>query len=65
VWYNDGPLWIEVDNVTKGGMSGWPIIDEAGNAIGVVCSGEESDRRSGPTVQCRLMHSLPRWFDIG
>jgi hypothetical protein len=63
VTHQDGPLWIEVDQVTEDGMSGSPIIDDAGRAIGVVCSGNGVAGQSGSSVQCRLMHSLPRWFE--
>jgi hypothetical protein len=57
-----GPLWIAGAN-TVGGMSGSPIINEAGRAIGIVSTGRESPHvpsHDGPHV--RLMHSLPRWM---
>jgi hypothetical protein len=65
VHHCDGPLWLE-EPVTEGGMSGSPIIDDTGRAIGVVCSGASTpDRRASLSMNCRLMHSLPRWFDVG
>ena len=58
-----GSLWI-TQVKTVGGMSGSPIIDKDGRAIGVVCTGSESERigkdvYDGP--HALLMHSLPRW----
>jgi hypothetical protein len=59
-----GSLWI-TQVKTVGGMSGSPIIDKDGRAIGVVCTGSESER-IGKDVDydgshALLMHSLPRW----
>lgn len=54
--HRGGPLWLQ-EPVTVGGMSGSPILDDAGRAIGVVCSGSD-----GASVNCRLGHSLPRWL---
>jgi hypothetical protein len=55
-----GPLWISQAK-TVGGMSGSPIIDEGGRAIGLVCTGSESEKDyDGPHTQ--LMRSLPRWM---
>ena len=57
-----GPLWI-TGAKTVGGMSGSPIIDKDGRAIGVVCTGSESENikdYDGP--QTHLMRSLPRWM---
>ena len=45
---------------TVGGMSGSPIIDGDGRAIGIVCtSNEDRDRLDRP--HAHLIHSLPRW----
>jgi hypothetical protein len=62
-----GPLALK-EPITQGGMSGSPVLDESGNAIGVVCSGAETvgGTTKAPlwSVNCRLMRSLPRWFDV-
>jgi hypothetical protein len=65
----NGPLQLK-EPITKGGMSGSPILDNSGNAIGVVCSGAEDHEPAAEgratenwSAQCRLMRSLPRWFD--
>jgi hypothetical protein len=52
-----GPLWI-TGAKTVGGMSGSPIIDKDGRAIGVVCTGSESENKP----HTHLMRSLPRWM---
>jgi hypothetical protein len=57
-----GALWI-TGAKTVGGMSGSPIIDKDGRAIGVVCTGSESENikdYDGPHTH--LMRSLPRWM---
>ena len=44
-------------------VSGSPIIDKDGRAIGVVCTGSESENikdYDGPHTH--LMRSLPRWM---
>jgi hypothetical protein len=51
-------LWIEDDQgqgrrITEPGMSGSPIVDDDGNAIGVLCSNRD---------QAFLARQLPRWF---
>ena len=53
-----GPLWI-TGAKTVGGMSGSPIIDKDGRAIGVVCTGSESENIKDHDG---LMRSLPRWM---
>ena len=53
-----GPLWI-IGAKTVGGMSGSPIIDKDGRAIGVVCTGSESENIKDHDG---LMRSLPRWM---
>ena len=53
---------------TKGGMSGSPILNAAGRAVGVVVigtettthSGEHRNLRAGP--QPKLAHNLPGWL---
>jgi hypothetical protein len=60
-----GPLLLK-EPVTQGGMSGSPVLDESGRAIGVVCSGAETVGGNTDflwSITCRLMRSLPRWFD--
>jgi hypothetical protein len=55
VHHSGGPLWISQAN-TVGGMSGSPIIDKYGRAIGLVCTGSESETDyDGPHTQ--LMRS--------
>ena len=55
-----GPLWI-IGAKTVGGMSGSPIIDKDGRAIGVVCTGGESENIKGyDGPHTHLMRSLPR-----
>jgi len=42
-------------------MSGSPIIDKDGRAIGVVCTGSDSENNyDGPHTD--LICSLPRWM---
>lgn len=60
----DGPLWISetgLPGVVQGGMSGSPIVDGRGAAIGVVCAGVESASGAaavaGPNP--RLADALP------
>jgi hypothetical protein len=53
-----GSLWI-TGAKSVGGMSGSPILDGHGRAIGVVCTGSEGSGFDGPHAQ--LMYSLPRW----
>jgi len=52
--------------ITVGGMSGSPVLDDKDNAIGVVTSGIEGGGAAaeGWSSNCRLMHSLPRWFPV-
>jgi V8-like Glu-specific endopeptidase len=62
VHHSGGPLWISQAKAV-GGMSGSPIIDKDGRAIGLVCTGSESESEKdydGPHTQ--LMRSLPRWM---
>src|SRR6266404_5448920 len=55
-----GPLWItHAAERVHGGMSGSPIVAEAGTAIGVVCS-TTSPREGGPNA--RLSDHLPGWL---
>ena len=55
-----GPLWItHAAERVLGGMSGSPIVAEAGTAIGVVCT-TTSPREGGPNA--RLSENLPGWL---
>ena len=55
-----GPLWItHAAERVLGGMSGSPIVAEAGTAIGVVCT-TTSPREGGPNA-C-LSDNLPGWL---
>jgi hypothetical protein len=55
-----GPLWItHAAQRVLGGMSGSPIVTEAGTAIGVVCT-TTSPREGGPNA--RLSDNLPGWL---
>jgi hypothetical protein len=55
-----GPLWItHAAERVHGGMSGSPIVAEAGTAIGVVCT-TTSPREGGPNA--RLSENLPGWL---
>jgi len=55
-----GPLWItHAAERVLGGMSGSPIVAEAGTAIGVVCA-TTSPREGG--LNARLSHNLPGWL---
>jgi len=67
-YINDGPLWISnTPQPIAGGMSGSPVISEAGAAIGVVAVGQTT---SSDTAVCkdesgtpnpRLLRDLPGW----
>jgi hypothetical protein len=64
VQHRSGSLWIaNASSGIEGGMSGSPIVTEAGKAIGVlVCSGggvDKSHTEGGPNP--RLTHNLPGW----
>lgn len=55
VRHNGGGLWIsDAADAIVGGMSGSPILNDDGSAIGVVCTPE------GPNPQ--LIKHLPGWF---
>ncbi len=55
-----GPLWItHAAERVLDGMSGSPIVAEAGTAIGVVCT-TTSPRDGGPNA--RLSDNLPGWL---
>jgi hypothetical protein len=59
---NSGPLWVfnEVEEIV-GGMSGSPIVDNRGAAIGIVClSCSTENGMQGPNP--RLTHHLPAWL---
>ena len=66
--HQNGPLWLYDSTVNiVGGMSGSPIIDDAGAAIGVMCTsakkGEaEVSIERGPNPI--LTHNLPAWFFV-
>ena len=57
-----GPLWLS-DTRIEGGMSGSPIIDDGGNAIGLVClsSGGVKRVHTGGGPNPRLAECLPAW----
>ena len=55
-----GPLWItNAAERVHGGMSGSPIVGEAGTTIGVVCT-TTSPREGDPNA--RLSDNLPGWL---
>jgi hypothetical protein len=56
-----GTLWITRAK-RVGGMSGSPIIDKDGRAIGVICTGSESENIDYDGPHTQLMRSLPRWM---
>jgi hypothetical protein len=70
---NDGPLWLsEASKGIVGGMSGSPIVDKNGAAIGIVCTGSSSGVKDdycctegGPNPS--LSRNLPGWLlhDVG
>lgn len=57
-------LWLDASEEIAGGMSGSPILNDRGAAIGVVCAAYASTgdafTDSGPNP--RLAHSLPGWM---
>lgn len=61
-----GPLWLfEANDGIRGGMSGSPVRDEDGRAIGVVSAGggsgaEDLDTEGGPNPA--LTRDLPGWL---
>jgi hypothetical protein len=62
-----GPLWLSgVVEGIRGGMSGSPIIDQKGAAIGIVCASGgapgELHTEGGPNA--RLTHHLPCWLAL-
>jgi hypothetical protein len=58
-----GPLWLSnSDESIVSGMSGSPIVADDGFAIGVLCTGNESDVDSDSGPQPRLAYNLPVWF---
>ena len=65
VQHYSGPLWIDDAQCSiEGGMSGSPILNEDGLAIGVVCTSSggpnlENHTAGGPNP-C-LTHHLPGW----
>jgi hypothetical protein len=58
--HNGGPLWLNCaeENIADG-MSGSPIVANDGSAIGVVCTGNESDVDPDSGPQPRLAYNLP------
>jgi hypothetical protein len=63
VAYLGGPLWTS--KCSKPGMSGSPIIDDSGKAIGVIASGSDSWNETSPPTYgphpC-LAANLPGWL---
>jgi hypothetical protein len=53
-----GPLMLHGFHAI-GGMSGSPIVNEHGHAIGLINTGSAGDVYGGPHTN--LMHSLPGW----
>ena len=58
--YPDGPLGFEPEKLFQGGMSGSPIIDDTGAAIGVVSTSERS-----PVIVDSLPARMLRWITAG
>jgi hypothetical protein len=60
-----GPLWIEdLAEPIVGGMSGLPVLDQAGVAIGVISESSEENGIVGQGNAPRLVVSLPGQFLI-
>lgn len=54
-------IWITAANSEiRGGMSGSPILDHNGRAVGIVCVSAQSMEPHGPNP--RLTHCLPAWL---
>jgi hypothetical protein len=51
-------LWVAPAELVAAGMSGSPIVDPAGAAIGIVCSGSSSDACLNPVI----VERLPAWL---
>jgi hypothetical protein len=65
VLHRGGPLWIsDAAEPIEGGMSGSPILDDAGAAIGIVCcaGGVGGEPHTGGGPNPRLADSLPGWL---
>ena len=62
VWHHlEGPFWIRnAAQPIVGGMSGSPILNDDGAAIGALCTGRETTRDGGPNP-CLAAH-LPGWL---
>jgi hypothetical protein len=62
-WMDDGPLWISqtAQRIVRG-MSGSPIISDQGEAIGVICAGNDTDAESSGWTSPRLVRDLPVWL---
>jgi hypothetical protein len=60
----DGPLWVtDTAQPIEGGMSGSPIISDAGAAVGIVALGNESGCEDGHgSINPRLVRDLPGWL---
>jgi hypothetical protein len=54
-----GQLLVVESDKMIGGMSGSPIVDIAGNAIGMVCLGSET---TGGSNNPLLVNNLPGWL---
>jgi trypsin-like peptidase len=61
--HQSGPLSLNAEQDIVPGMSGSPIVDDEGRAIGICCTHSSledgTSRESGPNP--RLMHNLPFW----
>ena len=58
--HNGGILGIDAPKGITGGMSGSPVINDAGAAVGVIsCSGGGPDEVHTQGIGARLVHNLP------
>jgi hypothetical protein len=60
--YNTGRFLTLLDVPIEGGMSGSPILNAEGAAIGVMSTGNESYRHPGDNIHPSLMDCLPPWL---
>jgi hypothetical protein len=60
---DDGPLMVaRAELPIVDGMSGSPILDESGRAIGMVCVSNETRNRTEGGCNPQLMDSRPGWY---
>ncbi len=61
--HNGGPLWVfDAAEPIMGGMSGSPILEADGAAIGVICSATTSGPHTESGPNAKLTDSLPGWL---